>query len=241
MHETFEDVQHAATPVIRGPVKVYFVLVALLISVLTPTTAGHLASTILFVGLSIHAVGVRPVLWFGIPVAFVLPGVAIILLVTPGPPVFEWWVVSISSPAIQTAGGTLSRSIASLSILAFLVLTTPIQSVLSSLRRIPLPGIVLELFLYVYRAIQLTIAEAVSMRTAGHARLGFRNRRTSYRTTKLLATSLLVRSFDRIERFGDSLRARNYNGTLPVPAEFESRGYGYAGAILCLVIVVGWL
>lgn len=241
MHETFESVQHRATPLIDGPLKIYVVLVALILTVSTGSFGTHLLGSALFVGLAVHAVGVRPVRWFGIPAAFLLPGIGIILLVTPGTPVVEFWVFSVSGAGVETAAHTLSRSIAALAILSFLVLTTPIQAVVSTLRKVPLPDIVVELFLYVYRAIQLTIEEAVGMRTAASARLGFGGRLRTYRSIRLLAASLLVRSFDRVERFGDSLRARNYNGSLPVASSFQSRGYPYAVAVLGLLVVVGWV
>lgn len=240
MHETFEAIQHRATPLIEGPLKIYVVVLALIVTVAIGDVTSHLLATALFVGLSVHAVGPRPVMWFGLPVAFLLPGIFIILVVTPGTPVVEWWLLSVSDQGVLTAVLTLSRSIAALSILSFLVLTTPIEAVVATLRGLPIPRIVVELFLYIYRAIQLTIEEAIEMRTATSSRLGFRNRRTTYRSTKVLATTLLVRSFDRVERFGDSLRARNYDGSLPVATEFESTGYPYAFTVIAILLLVGW-
>ncbi len=241
MHETFESVQHGATPLIDGPLKIYVVLVALVLTVSTGSFDTHLLAAALFLGFSVEAVGVGPVRWFGIPVAFLLPGIGIVLLVTPGTPVVTWWLFSVSEAGVETAAHTLSRSVAALSILSFLVLTTPIHAVVSTLRGLPLPDIVVELFLYVYRAIQLTIEEAAGMRSAASARLGFGGRRSTYHSIKLLAGSLLVRSFDRVERFGDSLRSRNYTGSVPVASSFESRGYPYAVAVLGSLVVMGWL
>lgn len=241
MHATLEDIQQKATPLIRGPLKVYFVLGALLITMLSSRLGGHLLATAVFLGLAVDAVGIDHLKWATIPVAFFVPGIGIILLITPGTPVVEVAFLSVTGAGIETAIRTLSRSIAALSILTFFVLTTPVHGVISTLRRMHLPAILVELFLYLYRAIQLTFEEALTMREAASARMGFRSRRTSYRSVKLIASALLIRSFDRIERFGDALRARNYDGTVPIAATFESAGYPWAGAILLLLVGGNWL
>ena len=238
MHDTFEGIQRSATPVIRGPLKVYVVLLALLVTVTAQSTATHAVATVLFLGMSIDAVGVRPIRWFGVPLAFLLPGIAIILVGTPGEPVAAWWLLSISTAGVETATLTLTRSVASLSILSFLVLSTPVPAVVHSLRRLPLPPIIVELFLYVYRGIQVMVDEATRMHTAANARLGYRNWRTTYRSTKLMAATMLVKAFDRIERMSDSMRARNYDGKFPVAEGFESAGHWYAIVVLGLLLAV---
>ena len=238
MHHTFEDVQRSATPLVRGPLKVYLVLVALVVTVSAGNVLSHAVAGILFLGLTIHAVGIGPIRWMGVPVLFLVPGLAIILVFTPGDPLATWWVFDITDAGVQTATATLSRSLASLAILSFLVASTPVPAVVTAIRNLRVPSIIVELFFYVYRAIQVLLDEAMRMRTAARARAGFGSRRATYRNTKLIASTVLVRAFDRIERFGDALRARNHDGTLPVHSGFENAGFGYAIAIIVLLLVV---
>lgn len=236
MHATLEETQQEATPLIRGPLKVYFVLGALLITMVSGAAGTHFFAIVLFLGLAAHAVGIRNLKWAVVPVAFLVLGIGIILLITPGSPVVKLGLLTVTEPAISTAIRTLSRSIAAIAILTFFVMTTPIHTLISTLRGMKLPDILVELFLYLYRAIQLTLHEALQMRQAAKARMGFCTRRATYRSVKLLATALLVRSFDRIECYGDALRARNYDGSAPVPNSFESSGYLWAVTILAILL-----
>lgn len=238
MHHTFEEIQRSATPLVDGPLKVYLVLVALLLTVSAHSLLAHGVAVVLFGGLTIHAVGTGPVRWVGLPVSFLLPGIAVILVFTSGEPIAEWWLFSVSEAGLVTATETLSRSVAALAVLSFLVLSTPVPAVVASIRQLPVPTIVVELFVYVYRAIQVLFEESIRMRTAATARAGFNSRRSTYRTVKLIASTLLVRAFDRIERFGDSMRARNYDGRLPVVDTFESTGHAYAVTIVGILILV---
>lgn len=241
MHHTFEEIQRTATPLVRGPLKIYLVLGALLLTVTADSWHTQGVAVILFGLFTIHAVGIGPARWIGLPVLFLVPGIGVILAFTPGEPVLSWWFVSITETGLATATDTFSRSVAALTILAFLVLSTPVQIVVSTIRTFRVPAIVVELFLYVYRAIQVVFDEAVRMHTAATARAGFCTRRTTYRSTKLIAATLLVRAIDRIERFSDSMRARNYDGTLPLAQDFESRGYPYAVGTLAILGLVWWL
>ena len=241
MHHTFEEIQRSATPLIDGPLKIYLVLVALVLTVSTQSVLAHGVAVVLFGGLALHAVGTGPIRWVGLPVTFLLPGIAVILVVTPGEPVMGWWLISVSASGIATATETLSRSVAALAILSFLVLSTPVPAVVTTIRRLPVPTIVVELFVYIYRAIQVLFDESIRLRTAATARAGFNSRRSTYRTVKLIASTLLVRAFDRIERLGDAMRARNYDGRLPVADAFESTGHGYAVTIVGILLVVRWI
>lgn len=241
MHHTIEEIQRSATPLVRGPLKIYLVLGALLLTITANSWRTHGVAMILFGLFTIHAVGIGPARLVGLPILFLIPGIGIILAFTPGDPVLSWWFISITDAGVATAMDTFSRSVTALTILAFLVLSTPVQTVVSTMRKFRVPTVVVELFLYVYRAIQVLFDEAVRMRTAATARAGFRTRRTTYRSTKLIAATLLVRTFDRIERFSDSMRARNYDGTLPVAQDFVSSGYPYAVGTLGILGLVWWL
>lgn len=238
MHRTLEEIQQSATPAIRGPLQVSVVGLALVLTVTAPTRLGQAVAGAVFFGLAVDAVGIGPLRWLGVPVFFLGPGLVVVLLTAPGEPVLWLGPLSVTSGGIQTAMDTLVRSLSSLSVLAFLIASTPVSTVIATLRRAGLPDVLVELFLYIYRAIVTVFAEAERMHTAATARAGFRNRRTSLRTTKLLASAVVLRTVDRFERLDDSLQARGYTGEPPARAKTESGGYGYAAAVLTILLGV---
>lgn len=235
MHQTLEGVQQSATPAIRGPLQVYVVGLALVLTVTAPTRLGQAIAGSVFLLLAIDAVGIGPLRWLGLPVVFLLPGLAVVLVTAPGEAVLGLGPLSVTRAGIETALDTLVRSLSALSVLAFLIASTPVSTVIATLRRSGLPDVLVELFLYVYRAIATVFAEAERMHTAATARAGFRDRRTTLRTTKLLASALFVRTIDRVERLGESLRARGYAGEPPARAQVESGGYATAGGVLVVL------
>lgn len=238
MHKTLEGVQQSATPAIRGPIQVYLVLIALGLTITAPSRLAQATTAAVFLGLAIDAVGVRPLRWLSVPVLFLAPGVFVILVTRPGDVLFALGPLTVTDGGLETAIDTLCRSISSIVVLSFLIASTPVSTVVATLRRAGLPAVLIELLLYIYRAIAITFAEAERMRTAATARMGYRNRRVTIRTTKLLAATLFVRTFDRIGAFGEAMRARGYSGTPPAAATVESRGYRLSVGILALLVGV---
>lgn len=238
MHETLEGVQQSATPAIQGPLQVYFVLVALVLTVTAPSRFAQLTAAVVFLSLAIDAVGVRPLRWLSIPVLFLGPGLVVILFTTPGQALFALGPLSITDGGVETALDTLSRSVASLLVLGFLIASTPVSTVITTLRRAGLPDVLVELLLYVYRAIATVFTEAERMRTAATARVGYYNRRATIRTTKLLAATLFLRTIDRVEHFDEAMRARGYAGEAPAASRVESHGYGLSVGIVALLVGV---
>ncbi|MDR5673752.1 cobalt ECF transporter T component CbiQ [Halalkaliarchaeum sp. AArc-GB] len=237
MHETLERVQVTSSPAIDGPLKVYVALLALALAVASPVRTTQVACVIAFTGLAYHAAGSHALRLFAVPVTFLVPGLAVVLIVTPGGETLaEFWFVSVTESGIETALNTGLRSLASLSVLGFLVSTTPVPELFAALRRLRLPAFVVEMSLLVYRGIQLLLEEADRLRAAAAARLGFLDRGTTVRSTKLIAGSLLVRSLDRAERLDDAMQARGYDGRMPT-GEYNSCGHGYAAVVLGALIV----
>lgn len=238
IHQTLEGLQQSATPAIRGPLQVYVVGFALALTVTAPTRIGQAIVGAVFFALAVDAVGLGPLRWLGVPVFFLVPGLAVVLITVPGEPVLGLGPLLITDTGIRTALDTLVRSLSSLSVLAFLIASTPVSTVIVTLRRSGLPDVLVELFLYVYRAIATVFAEAERMHTAATSRAGFKNRRTSLRTTKLLTSALLLRTIDRFERIDESLRARGYAGEPPTQAQVESGGYAYAVGVVAILVGV---
>ena len=238
MHRTLEAVQQSATPAIRGPLQVAVVALALLMTVTAPTRLGQAIVGGVFLLLAVDAVGIGPLRWLGVPVFFLLPGLLVVLLTAPGEVVGGIGPLSITDAGVETALDTLVRSLSALAVLSFLIASTPVSTVIATLRRAGLPDVLVELFLYVYRAIATIFAEAERMHDAATARAGFSSRRTTLRTAKLLAATLFVRTVDRVQRMDETLRARAYAGEPPAQARVESGGYPSAIGVLALLVGV---
>ncbi|AFK20906.1 cobalt ECF transporter T component CbiQ (plasmid) [Haloferax mediterranei ATCC 33500] len=238
MHRTLERIQADATPLVDGPVKVYFVLLSLLLTATSARFSSYVAAIVVFSLLTVHAVGRAYVTFLQYPIWFLLPSLVLIALVTPGTTtVFEYWILHISEEGLLLATKTGLRSIASLSVLSFLALTTTVPQLVSALRTLGLPDPLVEMLLLVYRGIQVLVDESIRLYTAAKLRGGFTSKRATFRTTKHVATSLLLSSLDSAEQLDLSMRSRCYDGVFPV-RDYDSRGHTYALGALALLVFV---
>ena len=240
MHWTIEEVQIAATPAVEGPLRVYFVFSALALTTTATRWSTYLVAAAAFSLLSIHAVGRTYLRFFPYPLGFLLPSLAIIALTAPGEPVATYWVVELSDRGVDVAVTTGLRTVASLSVLSFLTLTTTAPELVAALDRLRLPDSVVELLLLVYRGIQVLVEQATRLHTAARLRGGFRSRRSQFRTTKLLGASLLVSAVDRATAAGTAMESRNYAGRMPV-SDSENGGYLTVGAVLAVLVAARWV
>jgi cobalt/nickel transport system permease protein len=241
MHRTLEGVQQSATPAIGGPLAVAVALSALVATLLAPSRLGQVVVGAVFLALTVDAVGLRPLRWLGVPVAFLVPSLAGVLVSVPGTALLGLGPIAVTDAGLHTAIDTGVRSLASLSVLSFLVGTTPVSTVVLTLRRAGLPAVLIELFLYVYRAIATLLSEAQRSYRAATLRGGFRSRRVALRTTKLVSAALFVRAIDRVSQLEESMRARCYAGEPPASAAAESKGHAVAVGILALLVGVQFL
>jgi cobalt/nickel transport system permease protein len=240
MHRTLEDVQVEATPAVEGPLRVYFVLAALVLTATTTRPSVYLVAVVALAAVSTHAVGRAYLTLLRYPLSFLLPSLLVIAVLTPGDTAFELRVLSVSHRGVEVATAAGLRSVASLSVLSFLALTTTVPQLVAALDGLRLPPPIVELLLLVYRGIQILVERATRLHTAARLRGGFASRRTLFRTTKHVAASLLVGSIDRAEAFGTAMESRNYDGRMPVP-DYESGGYVVVGLVLSLLAAARWL
>ena len=240
MHHTLERTQVDATPAVTGPLRVYVVGAGLLLTATATQPAAFAVAILAFGVLTLHAVGRAYFALLRYPLAFLLPSLALVAVVTPGTPVVELWGVSITTRGLDVAATTGLRAVASLTVLSFLVLTTTVPQLIAALDGLRLPAPVVELLLFVYRGIQVLVGESTRLHTAARLRGGFRSRRSLFRTTKLVGASLLVSSLDRATAFGVAMESRNYAGRMPV-ASSESGGYAVAGVVVCALVAARWV
>lgn len=235
---TLERVQTASTPRVSGDANVYFALGALFLTVAIPSQVTHLVAVTCFVALG-HDATPAYLRFLRIPTGFLIPGLLVILAFAAGDPIVHLGPIVVSEAGVDRAIRTGLRSVAGVSILGYLVVTTPVPRLIAALERLRLPAFVVEFALLTYRGIQLLLESADRLYTAAASRSGFASRRATFRSTKYVGVSLFLRTLSRAEAMDAAMRSRGYDGRMPVP-DRESRGHGYA-AVVCVLLVGSWL
>ena len=135
------------------------------------------------------------------------------------------------------------RALGAVSCLYFLSFTTPMPELLGVLRRLPVPDVVMDLAILIYRYLFVLLATYENMRDAAESRLGFSAPARSLRTTGVLYGNLLARSFRRAQACFDAMESRCCDGpirfwTRPKPVRFlHVLGFGvlWSGMVLALM------
>ncbi|EGV19003.1 cobalt ECF transporter T component CbiQ [Thiocapsa marina] len=193
------------------------------------------AATVLGAGVPVSAF-IRAL---AVPAGFLLAGLPFIVLSLDldGAPSL---VVSAEGARMALEVGL--RSLAAMSCLVGLSLTTPASELIPWLRRVGVPQAVLEIALLMYRLLFVVAARATAGREAQEARLGYTSFGRSVRSLGLLTAALLSRSLARARRLEIGLAARGFEGELRVlsrPRALSPRRLATAGATLLAVGVGG--
>jgi cobalt/nickel transport system permease protein len=120
--------------------------------------------------------------------------------------------LALNGAAIAT--GLVVRSLAATSCLCLLLLTTPINEIVSILRRCGLPSAICELMLAVHRFIYIFAETAASIWLAQTARCGYASKRNAYRSISRLVAALFIHSIERAGRMEIGISARGYEGNV---------------------------
>lgn len=217
----------------------------LLVSItLPPLTTAPLVLLIMALATVMGAgVPVRAFLWvIALPCAFLLSSVAVLAVSLD----FTGGIRLAFSPAGMAAAlQVMMRSLAAVSCLSFLTLTTPIIDLLPLLRRLGVPSLIVELMLLVYRLVFVFAERVASGRQAQAARLGYCDFRTTLRSLGLLTVNLWQRSLARARCLQIGLEARGYDGRLrvltPVQAPSRPRLIGIGGLLGVTGLAGVWL
>jgi cobalt/nickel transport system permease protein len=108
------------------------------------------------------------------------------------------------------------RVLGGLSTQFFLVLTTPMTSILLILRKAHIHQVLIETSLLVYRYIFVFIEVMETMHIAQELRLGYSGWLKKLRSTSLLMGNLFIRTLEQGERTFTAMNARGYDGNIRV-------------------------
>ena len=152
-----------------------------------------------------------------LPVSFLMiAGLALLFEVTPEPTgvlnlrVFGVWL-SVNSSAQARTALIVSRALGAVGCLNLLSLTTPMPGIISVLRRLRCPVVIIDLMYLIYRYIFILLSLHHDMSDAAKSRLGFRDYRTSLRSTGRIYANLLARSYGFAAKNFDAMESRCYD------------------------------
>lgn len=185
-----------------------------------------------------------------IPLIFLILGtIAIIINYTGNPenalvsiPFFDKYLV-ISQTSLLFSSKLIITALASVSCLYFLTLTTPMTDILTVLKKIRCPALLIELMLLIYRFIFVLLDLSHELSNAQKSRLGNKDFKTSCYSSGSLMAILLVRAFQKSSYLYDAMESRCYNGTVTVldenyPATKKSIVYVLSFEVFLIVIAI---
>jgi cobalt/nickel transport system permease protein len=162
-----------------------------------------------------------------IPLSFLLLGtIAIIVNITDVPMgLFSIGMGSkflvITESSLLEGGTLILVSLASVSCLYFLTLTTPMIDILYVLKRMRCPSLMIELMMLIYRFIFVVLDMASTITTSQRCRLGNKDFVTELKSMGQMLAVVLVRALNKTNILFDAMESRCYTGELPVLHEYQ--------------------
>ena len=153
-----------------------------------------------------------------IPLTFLLPSIFVLAFLRGSEPVFTFSIagmhLSMMREGLELGALLIMRSMAAVSCLFFLVMTTPIADILDVMGTLKVPEIAREISFMMYKLIFVLMDEAERIKIAQDVRLGYL-RGNRIKSFSFLVSSLFIRSLDRAQNMENALQARCYAGKMP--------------------------
>lgn len=186
------------------------------------------------------------VFWLTSIPALLIAGVALSEQASIQADVLSGWSIGsyyfyLSQQGVLQAGLIFTRTIATVSCLYFLLLTTPFSEVLQVMRQMRCPEILTELLLLMYRFIFILLSTASEFWTAQHSRNGYRTQQRWFYSLSLLVSQLFRRTMENYQQFVLSTAARGFNGTFRVwsPQRYQtSQRYTIEASFGCFLLLL---
>jgi cobalt/nickel transport system permease protein len=191
-------------------------------------------------GLTLHAA--RLPLWVYLR-ALMVPGVFLLLA---GLPLMVevsarvWWPVGFTGSGLCRALAVMARASAATAGLYLLVFTTPVPDLVSWLRGWKSAGPLADVAVALYRFIFLLQEKVAQMQMAQVSRLGYRNARTTLRSSSGLAAHLLPGALHLAQRHELALASRSLEGDWRTPTNWSCPAPTRLAACVALVAVAAW-
>ena len=138
--------------------------------------------------------------------------------------------------SISIAAKLFLKSLACVSCLYFLTLTTPIFEVLSVLRKLKVPKLFVELMGLIYRFIFVLLETVNMIYISQNSRLGYSTYRTGFNSLGKLVTSLFISSYKRSQDVYTAMESRGYDGEINLLENHYA--LSYKNIVLIIVVEV---
>lgn len=179
-----------------------------------------------------------------IPLAFILISTTTIMVNLTKEPldlfsinVGEFYL-SVSTSSFYLGMNLILKSLASVSCLYFLTLSTTFTDILLVLKNIHCPRILIELMLLIYRYIFVLLDIASNIRLSQKSRLGNKDFKTSLKSTGEMLSILLVRSLKKASNLYDAMEARCYTENINVLFEYKKASKKEIALVISLEIIL---
>ncbi|MBF0177519.1 MAG: cobalt ECF transporter T component CbiQ [Magnetococcales bacterium] len=164
-----------------------------------------------------------------VPLGFLATGLPVLALSVgwQGGPVLLWSAAGATDAMLLGV-----RSLATLSAMLLLSMTTPPMRLISLGQRVGLSPVFVDLAMLTYRLLFVLSDVALSGFRSQSFRLGYQGWRTSLRSLSLLVAGLLGRTMHQAQRLETGLAARGHTGALPVLTSLpKTRPLEWIGAV----------
>lgn len=154
---------------------------------------------------------------------------------------FPWLCVTSADGQLQAALRVAGRSLVCLASLLFLAMTTPLNDLISLLRRLGFPDVLTDLMTLCYRTLFVFLEATHDIVTAQSSRLGYATPRLALRSLGIMVAALTVQVWQRSRALQQAALSRANDG----PLRFLTPAYpNGAGSVLvglaagCLLIIL---
>ncbi|NHA67304.1 cobalt ECF transporter T component CbiQ [Phycicoccus flavus] len=151
------------------------------------------------------------------PLSFVVLGaasVAVTVGARPDGALLALGPVAVTDGTLTTAGQVLARALAATSAMALLATTTPVSDLLTGMRRLRVPEVVVDVAEVMYRFVFLLLDTVATVREAQTARLGYATGPAARRSLGMLGSAVLRQAWTRAQRLDAGLAGRGGSGPL---------------------------
>lgn len=124
--------------------------------------------------------------------------------------------ISITTTSFSYGINLILLSLASVSCLYFLSLSTPITDLIYVLKLIHCPELIIELLMLIYRFIFVLLDISNSIYTSQKCRLGNKNFKTALKSASNLCAIIFILAFKKSFALYDSMESRCYDGQINV-------------------------
>ncbi|RKL62113.1 cobalt ECF transporter T component CbiQ [Thermoanaerobacteraceae bacterium SP2] len=152
--------------------------------------------------------------------------------------------IGITRESMKISGMLFFRSMALVSCLYFLALTTPMIDLVMVLKSLKVPALLLELMELMYRFLFVLMENSERIYISQSSRLGYITSKAALNSLGRLISSLFLKSYRDSERLYTALEARGYDGELKVLTKNFSpslRNILFIVSAEILLLLLAWL